>query len=615
VDWEKVLKDRRTNLEWRTETLRRARWDQRFRLQMKELFHRDILFAFNAFFYTYDPRKRPLHNLPFITWDYQDGTIKALREAIRSGEDVVLEKSRDMGVSWMVILVFLHEWLDPEGGADFLLGSRIEDYVDKRGDMRTLMEKARYALYRLPVWLRPEGFKKGKHDNYMRLINPETGAIIGGESNNANFSTGGRYAGILFDEFAKWESTDTSAWTAAGDASPCRIAVSTPFGASGKYYELITDGKTKKIRLHWSLHPEKGRGVYCKWPPRNWVEESERAEGWEPEVTLGSPWYEKECERRSSEEIAQELDINYLGSGNPIFKGKAGESLIYYLSVKDEPKEFYRVGLKEIGCTKLDERPQDLEGHLVVYEPFRPEHRYVCSLDTVEGTEDGDYLVAIVFNRITKNVDAVYWSQLDEILAASVIASIARLYSPSEDSAEAPWVGIETNGSGLATFDLCLTMGMTNLFLMPRYDVVKGGVSYKKGWRTDQVSRRELIAGIKEYLIHRFGKLNSHRLVGEMLTFVRSKTGKPQAKSGAHDDMVMAFGIALQIDQLAPLDLEIARRDMDRELELEKLKHLRANPEDFRLPPEEVGPVTIEERCLASLEQMRMEQELLAVDF
>jgi len=549
-------KTRRENLTWRTNMLRRCQTDISYRYKMKELFHRDILFAFNAFFYTYDPRKRPFHNIPFATWEFQDPEILELQNAIKQGYDALIEKTRDMGVSWTVLLVFLHAWLDPIGGTEFLLGSRIEDYVDKKGDMRTLFQKVRYALYKLPKWLRPKGFHEKKHDNYMRLFNPETGAVISGESNNPNFSTGGRYAGILFDEFAKWESTDESAWTAAGDASPCRIAVSTPFGAGGQYYRLVTDGKTKRITLHWKLHPEKSLGLSCVWPSPNEDDKRRMGDHWEPDIKLVSPWYDKECLRRTPTEIAQELDIDYIGAGNPVFDGRALTSLRFYHKMPDEPIAWGKLGLEDLEVEVLKEAPLDSEGFLIVYNMFNPKHRYCTAWDVVEGVEEGDYAFGTILDRMTKDVVAVYYSKIDEVMLSRVIKIVQDFYSPEPDSADAPWCGIETNGPGLSTFDYAILLNITNLFMAPRYDVVKGGVSYKKGWRTDTNSRNELISGVRSYLIDRAGTLNSQRIVGELLTFVRSRTGKAQAKSGTHDDGVMSFGIALQIDDLVPLDYE-----------------------------------------------------------
>ena len=121
----------RENMEWRTKLLRRCAKDWVFREKVRELFFRDPLFAFNALFFTYDPRKRPFHQQPFCTYPFQDEFILELVSAIQEGEDFLGEKSRDMGASWSVMLTFLWFWLNPSGGSDFLCGSRIEDYVDK----------------------------------------------------------------------------------------------------------------------------------------------------------------------------------------------------------------------------------------------------------------------------------------------------------------------------------------------------------------------------------------------------------------------------------------------------------------------------------------------------
>jgi len=584
----KFPKERRENLIWRNNILRKAANDEVFKAEMKELFHRDILFAFNAFYYTYDVRKRPYHQIPFMTWEYQDEAILEILHQIKTGEDLVVEKTRDMGLSWLVILVFHHQWIDPVGGGDFLLGSRIEDYVDRRGDMRTLLEKVRYAHYKLPRWLWPKEFNPRKHDNYLKFQNPETGATISGESNNPNFGTGGRYAAILFDEFAKWESTDEAAWTSAGDATPCRIAVSTAFGAGGQYYKLVTNGKTKKLTLHWSLHPEKALGLSCIWPPPNEDQKKSLGTLWSPEVILTSPWREKEGERRSEREIAQEIEINYLGSGNPVFDGKSAESLQVYMKLPDIPLYYLKLDIDELTYEKQNSYRFSREGLAAVYEEFDSTHCYTVGVDVVEGLEDGDYAIITIVDRITKNVVCAYHSRLDEILLARALKILVDFYSPEPESAFAPWVGIETNGPGLATFDKAVELGMTNLFMAPRYDVTNGSVSYKKGWRTDATSKRELIAGIKNYLIYRIGKLNNQRLIGEMLSFIHTKTGKTEAKSGAHDDEVIAFGIALQVDELAPIDLGETKKARAVFLE-DRIKE----------EPEKVIELTVQERCLA----------------
>jgi hypothetical protein len=574
-------KEYRGNLEYRAGILLKARKDKGYRAQVKELFHRDILFAFNTFFYTFDPRRRPEHHQPFCTYPFQDKAILSIKEAVEKGEDLALEKSRDMGVSWMVIAVFFWFWLRPEGGTDFLFGSRIEDYVDKKGDMRTLFEKARYLYKYIPHWLRPQGFSPNKHDNYMKLVNPETGASITGESNNANFSTGGRYAGILFDEFAKWESTDESAWTAAGDATPCRIAVSTPFGAAGQYYNLVTDGKTKKVRLHWSLHPRKNPGLYCVWPMDEDTEE----------VEVRSPWYDREDARRRPLEMAQELDINYIGAGNPVFDGKAGKRVARLLNTKKDPVALYSIDLNKMELLKMRSEVRDFEASFVLYEEPSKHLSYALGVDVCEGKETGDFSVIKVLNRQTKSLAGSYFSRIDEVGLAKVIAAISKYLS--EKSMEPPWVGIETIGPGLATFDFCAEYDVDNLFMEYNFDSALQRPSFRKGWRTSSSSRKILVAGVREWLLQSRGWVDP-RCLREMTTFVINKTGKPEAKLGAHDDEVIAFAISIQVDILAPGDEyqeEPVRREDGLPENVFTLESLKNSEE----------PATLEERCLATI--------------
>lgn len=577
-------KDYKENLVWRRSLLMRAKVSFDFRARVKELFHRDVLFAFNAFFYTLDVRRRPYHHQPFCTYPFQDHAILNLVDSINNGKDLSIEKSRDMGVSWIVILVFLWYWLDPKGGADFLLGSRIEDYVDKKGDMRTVMQKARYAFYKLPKWLWPKNFKGKIHDNFMKLQNPETGSSITGESNNKNFSTGGRYLAVLLDEFAKWEITDRSAWMDCGDATPCRIPVSTPFGAGGQYYDIVTDPTKRKIRLHWSLHPIKAAGAYCNWPRS--LDDID-LEGEAEEKYVRSPWYDSECHRRSPLEIAQNLDIDYIGAGNPVFDGKAGKRVGTLLRITRSPQSYKEINLGELTLKDVSE-PRDSGGFLLVFKEPNPETLYSIGVDVVEGVEGGDFCSIKVLNRTTKDCDASYYSQISEVELARIIKCIS-IYFTTHDS---PWVGIETNGPGLSTFDFCTEVyDVDNLFMMPTYDSAKQSVSFKKGWRTTESSRNILIAGVKDWLISARGWADP-RLCREFTTFVRNKNGKPEAKEGCHDDEVIAWGIAIQVDLIAPFSayVEPVKRREDG-LPIDLFTPLQARPKE--------GPKTLEERCLA----------------
>ena len=59
------------------------------------------------------------------------------------------------------------------------------------------------------------------------------------------------------------------------------------------------------------------------------------------------------------------------------------------------------------------------------------------------------------------------------------------------------------------------------------------------------------MASVREYLANKLGRLNYLPIVQECLTFVKDKRGKPAAKAGCNDDLVMTLGICLEVAQFS----------------------------------------------------------------
>lgn len=247
------------------------------------------VFFIRTYLRTFDPRPEAYpHHLDFDLYDYEEDFVWGLVDAIRTGYDLFDEKSRDMGVSWLSLAVRLWMYLYEEGYQS-LLGSRKEDYVDN-GTLDSLFGKLDYLIDNIkdPLLL-PEGFDKSKHRTYMKLINPANGNVIKGESSNKNFSRAGRYKDVFFDEFGFWPDARSS-WNAAGDATRCRQAVTTPPDEPSFAKVLRFSGKVKVRTWHWRKHPKKDQ-----------------------------KWYEYEKTRRTQEEVLHELDISweYSSTGRP----------------------------------------------------------------------------------------------------------------------------------------------------------------------------------------------------------------------------------------------------------------------------------------------------------
>ena len=238
------------------------------------------IFFIENFGWTYNSRMVNMGqsaHIPFFLYEFQKEAIRSLVEHIENGRDVLLEKSRDMGVTWITVYVFLWFWLFRDG-INFLLGSYKEALVDNRSD-DSMFGRIDYALNSLPKWMIPKGFSPKKHRTKLKLVNPLNYNLISGDTMNADFGRGSRKTAIFFDELGSWMYAK-DAWESCGDVTNCRIANSTPKGAN--YYYKLRNSGIDVLSLHWSKHPLKDQ-----------------------------EWYNYECARRTPEEVAQELDISY----------------------------------------------------------------------------------------------------------------------------------------------------------------------------------------------------------------------------------------------------------------------------------------------------------------
>lgn len=541
----------------------------------------DIIFWINLFCWTKDPRITT-DTLAFICYDsYQEDYILKIQEAIDTGHDLLTDKTRDMGVSWMILYVFTHKWLF-ETGSDFRVGSRKEDFVDKLNDIDTLLEKVRFNLKHQPIWLLPKKFNFNEHCGYMRIINPDNGNAIVGESANEFFGSGGRRKAILLDEFAKWETkVAEAAWTATADVTKCRLPVSTPVGSGNKFAMLAngTAEKIEKISLHWTLHPEKSKGAYylnadIKIP----IPDSKRAfQLWKSGIRVRSPWYDNEAERRSEADLAQEIDIDYLKSGYPFFSLiELNKQRVWTYIERKNPAgpipygNHIKASLVELdGRIEVRERP---DGWLRIYELPKSEYQYVVSGDTSEGLEKGDESFMVVRDKITRNV----------------VAACNGLFSPTDDFDLKLWkvakfynkakLAPENNNHGYAVVQNLKLMDC-DLYQTRRINELGHVTINKAGWTTDNKSRPDMLDQMEEEIRRGSVELRDDILITQCKTFVKNpKTGKPEADGKFLDDGVMACAIAGAVIKEEPYKAKVSANKASKQATIDEVKKQRKNP-------------------------------------
>lgn len=548
------------NLRFRARLLNDARGNRDLQAALKELSRRERLFFFNTFLWTYDPRKA-MKKLPFLTYAYQDDIIMwdatrphVQREDGGIGVDSLVEKSRDMGVTWMFVGNDLYDWIFSEERLEFLWGSRKEQYVDEIGNMDSIFEKFRFAIDNLPKWMLPAGYRKKEHDNYMRLKNPVTDSVIVGEATNNDFGRGGRKYRIRLDEFAFWDCAE-NAWKSAASSTNCRTALSTPSEKPVNKFAKLAQGTEEKIdmrTLHWTLHPEKAIGTYYidngKQIPLPSPEQAFRA--WEqrrgekaPGTMIGgvvrSPWYDAEAKRRNEQELAQEIDIDYASAGNMFFSSRALSLQtpweLYKRKAPTDPIPWgkYVEGkliLEKNTKVKFIERPN---GTVRLYELPQEGSQYVISSDTAEGLPWGDYNAAYVRDKWTRNTVASIHSQEAPEDFAYKCWLLERYY---DNALNAP----ENNNHGYTTALELENLG-SNLYYTRSNR--KGSQSViKRGFSTTSVTRPYILDRM-EAEVRNHVELRDPELIQEGRTFIRSKRGKPEAMEGFNDDRIIAWAI------------------------------------------------------------------------
>jgi len=561
---------RRWVVAWRKRILDRADHDRDFRASVRERCRDDLVYFVCLCVWIQDPRRS--RTLPFVPWPYEVQTLREIERAVDEGHDLLIEKSRDMGATWMVLAVFLHIWIFRPMAATLAI-SRTEDQVDKHGDPDTLFWKFRFALARLPTWMRPL-----TADTVLHVENLSNGAVLDGRATSADAARGGRRLAVLIDEHASIEhAAEVEAATA--DVSVCRLRVSTPKGMN-TFGKLRHSGKVRVLSLHWSKHPAKARGLYTTGPGdvvklldgfRGLVRSERRnPDTNQPETVvyqfpdaypfildgkLRSPWYDGECVRRASDvEIAQELDLDYLRSGHAWFDGNVIERLKRTtvrppvaagdLAWEMSPEE-------RVIVRAFVERPGGiirLWCPLTVQDRPSQEANYAVACDVSEG-QGASNSTGSVYNCTlgAKVGELVTASQLPEQFARTVVALCRWIGGGTGE----PFLAWEQNGPGLIFGKEIVRLGYSYFYRVRREEEIdpRAGQSRVPGWPSSRVNKQLLLGDYRRDLAAGDFLNPSLLAVEECLQYVVGDDGQPihealvDEKTGAraaHGDRVIA---------------------------------------------------------------------------
>ena len=542
---------------------------------MREECAKDILFWVNTFCWTSNPRLTDNPVVPFTTYPFQDAAMVRLVEDIRKGRDVVIEKSRDMGASWVNLAVFA--WLFQfHPSLNFLTVSRNESYVDAPNNPKSLFWKIDFLLKRQPAWLRPRAVKRTS----MHVGNLDNGSVIDGESTTGEVGRGDRRTAILMDEFAAFAPADGyNALAATQAATNCRIFNSTPKGSANAFYDMAKRAKEPGsaidlIRMHWSEHPEKSRGLYSS--KRNGATgrmEPVLMDGFRgvidgpdgkavpfpdsyPFVLDGkvrSPWYDRECARSVSKMlIAQELDIDYAGSDYQFFDTVAVER--YRDEFCREPDLVGDLVYSSESCTarRIEPNPKGLMRLWIPLDArggVAKDRRFVMGVDVAAGTGASNSTIA-VYERGTNEKVGEYANPnvLPDEFGRMVVA-VARFFNDAKVVPDA------SGPTGKVCLMRILAEGYTNVYVGRDRTKLDGRDMGKWGVYLNPARRTELLHGYRDAIANRLVINRSAAAMDECLQFICTMQGfiehsgvsnatDPSGAAANHGDRVVADALA-----------------------------------------------------------------------
>lgn len=220
---------------------------------------------------TYNPRLEGNKWIPFVFFQRQYEFIEFLENLRRDNENGLVEKCRDIGATWLACAYSVWSWLFLDDDATGW-GTRKQELVDKLGDPDSIFEKIRLLIKRLPsVWL-PQDYRPRDHSTFMKLLNPENGATVTGESGD-NIGRGGRKSRYFKDEAAHYERPEKIE-AALGDNTNVQIDMSSVNGLGNVFHRrrengvdwapgiLLPPGKVRVFVFDWRDHPEKTQEWY-----------------------------------------------------------------------------------------------------------------------------------------------------------------------------------------------------------------------------------------------------------------------------------------------------------------------------------------------------------------
>jgi hypothetical protein len=439
--------------------------------------------------------------VPFKLYPYQRA---CLWEFMHKRFNIVL-KFRQGGLTELIALYCL--WLAMYHSHKNIVIISIKDRVAKK-----VLKRIKFMYLGLPDYLQvPVANGRGNDIGTASELEFINGSIITSIPTTEEAGRSEAVSLMVIDEAAivRWAHQIWAAAFPTLSTGGSAIINSTPYGVGNWYHQMWVDACLgingfNPIRLKWPMHPDRG------------IE-----------------WYKEQRQILGPRRTAQEIDGDFLTSGNTVF------NLADIRAIEDELEDYPPLEVK-------------FGGSLRIYKRAEKTGLYVCSADVSTG-QARDYSALTILDQ-TGEEFASFKGKIKPSALADLMMDLGSDYNYAE-------LAPESNDIGLAVTSKIEQAGYKPLYHSSRILKEKGNSKPKQekiaGWYTTSKNRPVIINGLEEDI--RYGNIliKDPFFVQEAYTFIYDENNKPIAmgknKKGNddiddsadeyHDDAILAKAI------------------------------------------------------------------------
>ncbi len=424
--------------------------------------------------------------------------------------------------------------------------------ADESSNTETIFQnKAKFVYSQLPDVLKPTEKFNNRRQFLFELINSgwevDTATKQVGRSRTINFFHG--------SECAFWRDGIASIQAALGEAltKDCIGIYESTANGYNDYEKMWNSGVFVNCFYEWWKTPEYRDTLKNAEVRKEFLEQIEKGSDWihdrlrwlRDEKNLDEEqlyWYWNKYKKYLDKNlIKQEYPCfpqeAFLLSGKPVFDTVAIHGRLASLQkpLKVGYFEYDYDGLKISNIHWVNDRNGMVQ---LYYLPNSPQvTKYAIGGDTAG--EGSDFFTAHVLDAKTGAQVAHMKHEFDSDLYARQVYCLGWYYK---------WalVGIEANFDVHPIKEL-QRLGYPNQYIRESVDSNTGKKAKKFGFRTDELTRPTIISRLIGIVRDHVDTINDLATLEELQTIVKSKTGRPEAPSGKHDDDMMGLAIAHEV--------------------------------------------------------------------